>query len=233
MALSHQPSPFDIFQWLPKEVQTAFTRAARQRHCAQGELIYGQGERGEQMFRLLSGSVRLSVARSDGRELLYLLFEPGDCFGTSSLIDGDRRPQTAEAGSELEIQVLGKPAFDRLRSEHRAFDDALLRLMSRHMRLLSGFFADAHLDDITARVASRIVATALSFGTPSDGGIALSVALSQAELALMVGGSRQTVNKVLQQFQKEGLVTVKGGRLVIRSIAGLRNRADAPPHNLR
>jgi CRP/FNR family cyclic AMP-dependent transcriptional regulator len=213
MPSAPRSSPFDIFQWLPAEVRDEFTKAARRRRCLKGELIYIQGEPGEHMYRLLSGAVRLSVARSDGRELLYLLFEPGDCFGVSSLVDGESRPQTAEAGSDLEMLVVDRRAFNRLRTEHREFDDGLL----------SGFFADAHLDDLTARVASRIVAAARSFGMPGVGGINLSVRLSQAELALMVGASRQAVNKVLQQFQKDGLVSINGVRFKIHSLDGLRS----------
>ena len=57
------------------------------------------------MSRILSGSVRMSALRHDGREALYLIFEPGDCFGTSSLVDGDPRPQTPSARGEVELQV--------------------------------------------------------------------------------------------------------------------------------
>jgi CRP/FNR family transcriptional regulator, cyclic AMP receptor protein len=226
MSLSSDPAPFDILQWLPKEARIEFNATARRRRCVRGELIYSQGEPGSEMFRLVSGAVRLSVTRSDGRELLYLLFEPGDCFGVSTLIDGDARPHTAEAGKNLELQVLGRTAFNRLRAGYREFDDALLRLVTRHMRLLSGFVSDANLQDISARVASRIVAAARSFGKPCEAGIELAISLSQAELGLMVGGARQTVNRVLRQFQRDGLLSVRNGRLVIHSLEGLRARAS-------
>lgn len=221
MTINLSSSPFDVFQWLPDEICAEFSHLARLRHYAPGELIYCQGESGARMYRLVSGAVRLSVIRADGKELLYVMFEPGDCFGVSSLIDGESLPHTAAAVGDTEIQTIGRSGFERLRAEHREFDDALLRLVSRHMRLLSGFLADAHLEDMTARVASRIVATARSFGQPTESGISLSIALSQAELALMVGGTRQTVNKVIQQFQHGGLVSMKGGRLTVHSIEGL------------
>lgn len=127
----------------------------------------------------VEGSVRLSVTRADGRELLYLLFEPGDCFGVSSLIDAESRPQTAAASRDLKLQFLNKAAFDELRMRHRAFDDALVRLATRHMRLLSGLFADASLQDMSARVATRILAVAHSFGRPDEDGTELSIKINQ------------------------------------------------------
>ncbi len=220
------PAPFDLLQWLPEVACADFHQMARRRGYAPGELIYSQGDQGGEMFRVVEGSVRLSVTRTDGRELLYLLFEPGDCFGVSTLIDGEPLPQTAEAGHDLELQIVTKAAFDELRQRHRTFDDALIRLATRHMRLLSGLFADASLQDMSARVASRILSVARSFGRPGDDGIELSIALSQTELAAMVGGARQTVNKVIMQFRRDGLLSIRNGRLVIHSTRALKSLAS-------
>jgi CRP-like cAMP-binding protein len=220
-------SPFDLFQWLPDEARVDFCDAARTWFLRQGEVVYIEGEEGRQMFRLMSGSVRLSAARSDGRELLYLLFDPGACFGVSSCIDGERRPQTAVAAEDAQLQVIDQPAFDRLRRRHREFDDALMRLLARHMRLLSGLLADAHLSDLTARVASRIHATAQGFGVINADGTELSIRLPQSELALMVGAARQSVNKILQQLQKDGVISTGQGVITILSVDRLRAKYSA------
>ena len=125
----------------------------------------------------------------------------------------------------MQVQILERGGFDRLRSDHRDFDDALLRLLSGHMRLLSGLFADAHLSELQARVASRIVAAARSFGVATHAGIRLSLRLSQAEIARMVGGSRQSVNKALQQLQDDGILAVTYGNVTILNFQHLVERA--------
>lgn len=217
-------SSFDLFRWLSDSARVAFEQASFRRHYAPGQLIYSQSEPGQHMFRVISGCVRLSVMHRDGRELLYLLFGPGDCFGESSVVDGEPRPHTAEAQGDLEVAVLNRDALNRIRARHPIFDDALLRLLARHMRLMSAFFSDASLNDISSRVASRIVAAARSFGTSTDAGIHLSVRLPQSEIAAMVGVSRQLVNRVCRQFQDEGLLSVKHGALQIHDIERLRQR---------
>ena len=228
LMLTDHPAPFDLFQWLPKGASAAFEQAAQIRRYDEGETIYSQGDPGEHVYRLLSGSVRISVAKADGRELLYLLLEPGDCFGASSCIDGEPRPHTAQAGEDVQIQVLGRKAFERLRAADRSFDDALLRLANKHMRLLSGFLADAYLKSLKARTASRLVAATSSFGIATENGIKLAVRLSQSELALMVGCSRQSVNRILQEFHANGLIQIGYGTLVIRDLPRLRKRATNP-----
>lgn len=178
------------------------------------------------MFRLLSGSVRMAVNRTDGREIVYTLFKPGDCFGDSSLVDGESRPQTAEALTEVELQVLERAGFKRLREQFRNFDDALLKLLSRQMRYISTYYADANLNPLAVRIADRIANTAQSFGSPRSEELRLAVPLSQSELAAMVGASRQSVNKVLQQFQSEKLLSIKYGNLLIHDLEGIQERAS-------
>jgi CRP/FNR family cyclic AMP-dependent transcriptional regulator len=220
-------APYDIFQWLPSDVRAAFESAARIQRFSARDLIFAEGDLKREMFRIVSGTVRLSVARANGHEVIYTLFEPGDCFGDSTCIDGAPRSQTAEAASAVVAQVLGQAAFDRLRNEYRAFDNALLHLITRQVRLLSVFNADSHLNDLPARVARRIVNVAGSFGIEDASGMRLSFRLPQSELAMLVGASRQTVNKVLQQFQKEGLLRTEYGSLVILELERLKLKAGS------
>ena len=219
--MAKRPALFDMFQWLSDDAGAALAAAAVARRIPAGGTIYDQWEEGDEMFRLVSGSVRLSVMGEDGRELLYLLFAPGDCFGTSSLVDGEVRPQRAEAFEAVQLQVFSRAAIFRLRREYPEINDALLKLLSRHMRLLSDYFAGATLDEVSARLAQRLVDIAESFGTESDAGIALTMRLSQSELAAMVGTARQTVNRVLHRFQRKGWIALRAGVVVITDLAGL------------
>lgn len=221
-----QYSPFDMLQWMDAEVAQAFKEACVRRHYAAGQVIYLQGDPGEEMFRLISGSVRMSSSRSDGREITFVLFEPGDCFGDSSMVDDGPRPQTAEARTDVVLDVIDMPSFKRLRERHRRFDDALLKLLASQMRTLSLHFVEVNLDDLDARVARRILGAIRSFGTAAaDGGTRLTLRLPQADIAHMVGASRQSVNKVLQRFRKDGLISIEYGNIVVHDADGIRDVA--------
>jgi len=212
-------SPFDMSQWLEPSALAAMTAGATIRRIPANGTIYTQDEPGREMFRIVSGSVRLSVMQSDGRQLLYQLFEPGDCFGTSSLIDGERRPQTAEAHSDVVLQVFERSFVERLRAAHPSITEGLLKLLSRHLRLLSDYYAGSAFDEVSCRLAQRLVDVAAAFGVEGGG---LAMPLSQSELALMVGASRQSVNKALRDFRAAGLVSINGGALTILDMAKLK-----------
>lgn len=220
-------SPFDLFQWLPLEAQNAFTLASRRMRYADGHPIFSQGEPGNEMFRIVSGSVRMSFLRLDGREALYLILGPGDCFGMRSLVDAAPRSLTTSAQSDVELQVLRRDAFERLRSQHPAVGDGLLQLISLHVRLLCEYFASSTLDDLPRRVAQRLLAQRLlevkKPNVTDASGMQLTVRLSQSEIALMVGASRQAVNKVLQKLQSDGLISIEYGSVQIHDVDRLQS----------
>ena len=223
-------APFDLLQWLSDASASAFVAAAHKLVVPAGQTIYAQSDDGDELFRVVSGSIRLSVADQDGRELSYYLFGPGDCFGTASVVDYGPRPQTAEAFQAVELQVLNRQTINRLRTEHPNLNDALLRLLSGHMRLLSDYFASATFDEVSFRLAQRLVIVADTFGVPSEDGVTLSARLSQSELAALIGTARQTVNRILQNFQQKGWVSMRGGALVLTDLEQLRALAKKGSH---
>jgi CRP-like cAMP-binding protein len=220
--LNSKASHFDIFQWLSEDTADALRKAGHMRRVPTGGIIYVQAEPGDEMYRLVSGSVRLYVSNADGRQLTFLLFGSGDCFGNASVIDGGPRPQTAEAHEACELQVFDKASLDTLRARYPELSDALLHLTSRQSRILSNFFAQSYLDQPAARVAQRLAAEIDRYGLKPKMGERVSAKLSQSELALMVGATRQTVNKVLRQFKIQGLIAVDRGELIVLDLSALR-----------
>ena len=209
---------FDLFDACSPAAKDAFVEAAAVRFYKAGEVIYFQGDEGSSMFRLLEGAVRLSVSRADGRELYFVMLGAGDCFGISNYVDGLGRPQTAEARTDACLQVVSSPALDRLTAQFPCFSRAVMKLLSNHMRFLIDLFADSSLNDLPERIARRILTAADGNDRPGP------IDLSQSDIAHMVGASRQSVNKVLQQFQQERLIEIGYGGLTLLAPARLREK---------
>ena len=229
MARDHRAAPtalppqslgrFDIVPLLPDTLRSAFLSETSTRRYAEGQTIYCQGDTATELYRVTTGAVRISYIDHDGREVVYVHYEPTDCFGYSDLIDGKGLPHTAEAYSDVEVQVISRTVFEALRA-HRAFDDALLRLLCSYMRLLSGNLAEAALDGLPNRLALQL----LEIARPDAAGLP-TVRLSQSELGRMVGATRQWVNKLLREFQQDGLVELAYGTVLLRDANALRRRA--------
>lgn len=219
--MGRQNENYDLFQWLPKDISRKLLKCLRPKNFSAGQVIYCQGDRGSEMFRIASGSVRMVSQTDEGKEVVYLRFVKGDFFGVSSLIDGDTRPHTAEAATQTTLEVLSQRELDELRWEHRELDDALLRLMCRMMRYSSGLVSDISLNSLEKRIAARVLHECEPVSTAKDG--PMHVNISQSEIALMTKSSRQTVNKVLRKFQNHGLLETDYNSIQILDMQGLKD----------
>ena len=159
--------------------------------------------------------------RSDGLQMVYGLIGSGECIGSGSLIDGEPVPQTAEALGDVRVQVISAEAFRSLRNDYRDFDDALLRLLSQRIRLFSTSMANNALADICNRVALRLIEVA-RIGPKGT----LSVPITQEALGLLSGVSRQTINKILRQFEKDGFVSLGYASIELTDVGALKRLAE-------
>ncbi len=212
----------DIFQWLNPEARLAFIKIAQTRKYLKRQIVFANGDDGNEFYRIASGKVRIYEITADERELTYGLLEAGDCFGFVSLLDNGPRHATVETCSKVELQVITQSAFEKLSAKHPIFLDGLLQLCAIHIRGMADRLASAHFDNVPARLL-RCILREVDFSEPdSVDGTGLSVRFSQSELALMIGASRQSVNKALQAFHCQGLLSVCGGRLTIQNLKKMR-----------
>jgi CRP/FNR family cyclic AMP-dependent transcriptional regulator len=211
----------DVLQWLSEPIRRGFSEMAHVRTFLPGQLIFQYGDYRKEMYRIIRGTTRISTMRSDGVQMVYALLGPGECLGASTLIDGEMMPQTAEALDEVKLQVLSASSFSALREAHREFDDALLRMMSGRMRMLSAYMTNAVLADMPTRVALRLLEVA-RVGPRAE----LYIALNQSSLAMLIGASRQTINKILKQFEKDGLVHLGYSSVELLDIDALKRQAE-------
>ncbi len=212
---------FSLLPLLPEAARQALLDCAHTLDVPDGHVLYRQGDIGANMFCILEGQVRLTLLRADGRELVFVNYEAGDCFGLTSLIDGGPLPHTAQAHGPARLKALSRSVFQRLRANHWEFNDALLKLLCSNVRVLSDYVTGASLDDLTRRVASKLIEVARE---GPDG--APVVRLSQTEMAMLLGVSRQAINRQLKQFEDAGLIRIKYGGVMLRNLAGLHDRAQ-------
>src|SRR6478736_3915434 len=198
--------------------QPALERVAagtRTRRFRRGEIIFHAGDPGNALYIIVSGDVKISLPSEEGDEAILATIGPGDVFGELALLDGAPRSATATALLATEAVILPRDQFRELVATEPAVRDILLASLAEELHFL----------DMTGRLAARLVrlareAAAAGADSP-DGSIRLRATLTQAELASMVGCTRQSVNKLLGQFADDGLVRVDREGIQVLDMAGL------------
>ena len=209
---------------LPPSLLADLAAAARRRTYRSGEVICHVGDPGDTLHVLESGRVKVTVYSEVGSEMLLNVLGPGECFGELALIDGEPRSATVETLEPVETVTLRRDDFLRLMRANDAALEPLLATLARTIRRLSDAVADVSFLSLEGRLAKKLLALAEEHGETVGGLIEIQLPISQEELASMVGATRTSVNKVLGQYEDQGLITRRGRRIVVRDAARLRDR---------
>ncbi|HUP54522.1 MAG TPA: Crp/Fnr family transcriptional regulator [Methylomirabilota bacterium] len=194
----------------------------RSRRFRRGEVIFHIGDPGDALFVIVSGEVKISLPSETGDEAILATLRPGDVFGELALLDGAPRSASASALTATEAVILPRERFRELIATETGVRDALLASIAGELRRLTTHVEELHFLDITGRLAARLVRLSQEGGTPAaDGSVRLRTNLTQADLAAMVGCTRQSVNKLLGQFTDDGLVRLERDAIVLTDIDGL------------
>ena len=214
--------------WLtdvPRDVAAAVRTLSSRRRYASGDIVYRAGEESTDLFQVVSGSVHLRESSDEGKEVLLVVYGPGECFGIISALDGGRRPQDAIAAMATELDVLGKTEFESLRMQFPVIDRAILVWAAGRLRDAMRLYHASTFHDVRRRLAGQIDFLLQYNRGDANGRPVESLDLTQELLAASVGASRQAVNKVLQEWADAGVVQYRYGRLDVLDRKLLRELA--------
>ncbi len=206
-----------LFAGVDESATGLIANALRVRRFRRGEVIFHAGDPGDSLFIVAAGSVKITVTAEDGAEPAILTtIGPGGFFGELALLDGAPRSATAAAVEAVETLVLRRDAFDRLVDSELALRRALLEALAGEIRRLTAQVEDLHFLDLPGRLARHLLREINGADeTPPSGESRLPWPYTQGELASMIGGSRQSVNRLLADFIDQGLLRFDGDELVV------------------
>lgn len=214
-----------LFDGLTEKQLAAVAEEAHTKRFAKGETLFREGDEADSFLILTEGSVKVFVTSDRGHEMVLATIRPPESLGEVSLLDGGPRSASASALEPVTALVFARSTLLGLVERERSVADAILRSAGGLLRRLTGRAADLVFLDLEGRVAKVLVEMAARRGEPrDDGGVALDLGLTQADLAAMVGGSRQSVNHILHQLEDLGYLRVHGREVVIVNEDALRRR---------
>jgi CRP-like cAMP-binding protein len=211
-----------LFDGLSAESLRVITRTLRARRFRRGEVLFHEGDPGDALFIVTAGAVKVVVPSEDGDEAILATLRRGDFFGELALLDGAPRSASAIALEPTEVLALPRDQFRALIATEPAIRDALLASLAGELRRLTTHVAELHFLDLTGRLAARLARLAEEHGERLENGeIRLDAPLTQSDLAAMIGATRQSVNKLLGEFEAGGLLRIERDNIVVPSLERL------------
>ena len=191
---------------------------SRRRRFRRREVIFHEGDPGDSLHLLASGHVAVRVSTPLGDVATLRVLGPGDFFGELAIISEAPRNASVVALEAAETLSLYRSDIEELRRDHRDVDRLLLAAAAAEIRRLSSQLLDALYVPVPKRLARRLVELASLY---EEASAPIVLPLTQEDLAELAGTSRPTVNKVLQNLEEAGALTVSRGRVTVLDSAVL------------
>lgn len=207
------------FSSLSPSLRHDILRCAYIKRLKDGDLIAARGDTPDEWMACAKGAVRVSSTSLSGKQITFTYVEPGIWFGDVAILDGDTRTHDVYAHGETTILCVAKADFQKILASHVELYDAMLRLQARRIRQLFGLVEDLNTLPLRSRLAKQLLHLARSYGVPSlhhGSETRIGLHLAQEELAQLLGASRQRVNQELKAMEREEILRIEPGGLVVR-----------------
>jgi CRP-like cAMP-binding protein len=197
---------------------------ARMMRARAGDTIFLRGAPGTGMMAILSGEVTISVTGADGRQIILTRLGEGEIFGEIALLDGGERTADAVAAADAELMTIDRRSFLPYLERHPGISIKLLGALCAKLRRTTEQVEDLALMDLAPRLAKRLLTLAGIAGEPEPplGAAKIESAPTQGELAAMMGTSRESINRQLSVWQRDGLLRLSSGSIVIENAEALQ-----------
>lgn len=196
----------------PEELQR-ISGLCHTKQLAAGETLFQKGDQGDALFGVRKGQIRIETGAADGTRLTLNFLGPGDLFGEVAVLDGQSRTADAIAAAPTELFVLRRDDFMAHLEREPRVAVKLIELLCQRIRWMSERMEESMLQPLPVRLARRLCALASDFGS--------EVHISQEQLGVFVGAARESVNRQLQQWRRDGILDLQRGRILLRNIGRL------------
>jgi CRP-like cAMP-binding protein len=202
-----------LFSGLGADVVERLSGCATIRKVRAQTLIFAKDDPGTGLFAVSEGVVKISVPSPEGREAVLNLVYPGEIFGEIALLDGRARTADAIAMTDCELIVVDRRDFIALVSSEPKIALAMIKLLCARLRWASQQFEDVVFLNLPGRLAKLLV----RLGMKSTGAGPRKLAITQRDLSLLTGTTRESVNKQLRTWAKLKWLRLERGGIVILS----------------
>lgn len=210
-----------FFASLGPEAVAAIAALCVTRRLETCQTLFQRGDPGDALYAIRRGQVRIATETGDGQRRTLNLLGSGDVFGEVALFDGRPRTATAVATEATDLFVVWRRDLLALMGRQPGIAMQVIELLCDRIRWMSAQAEDAAFLPLERRLARRLLALAADYGD--------EIVLSQEELAVFVGATRESVNRHLQVWRRTGLLALGRGRIRLLDEAALARAGGATP----
>jgi CRP/FNR family cyclic AMP-dependent transcriptional regulator len=213
-ALVGGPSP--LLAWLTPREREQVLSQGRRRVLNRGQTLFNQGAAHEGIYLIESGRIRVFYTAPAGREITLAYWHPGNFVGGPEVFgSGVHLWSGVAAANSSVVQIPGK-ALRALVMQIPSLAIGLIEGLTFKGKCYSGLAQMLGTRSVTERLAHLLLHLVDTYGVEDSDGVLIGAAFTHADLAHMVGATRQWITISLKRLQDQGVITCRKSQIVVR-----------------
>ena len=202
--LVEKASKFKNIKELEKERKT--------QKFAKKEIIYREGDYANFVYKILKGKIKTYHINEDGKEFIHDIRKEGDFLGERSIIQDSSRTEFAEAMEDSELMLIPKGDFQQLIFNDREVSGQFIKLLSNNLSDREKELMEMAYNTVRKRTADSLMKLHDAYSGEME---KVTIDVSRADLAGMVGTATESVIRILSEFKKDQWVEINGSSITI------------------
>ncbi|WP_243137449.1 Crp/Fnr family transcriptional regulator [Heliorestis convoluta] len=212
------------------QIQAIAPKFGERTYKKRNQLMH-EGERQDGIYFILKGKVKLTKMNPDGQEKVVAVVSEGEIIGEIVAFDGGACPYTAETMEEVRAAFLTIKDFKEMLNNYSPVAMACLQQSALRLRKAYRHMKNLALLDTYGRMAAHLFKMTRDYGVQEKEGIRINFNVTRQEMAQFIGTSRETVSRVLAEFERMGILQVDRHQITVLDIEELRERASGGRKN--
>lgn len=210
-----------LFKELDEGTLRALAARAVERRFKKNELLFVAGEEARGLYVVVEGAVRAFRESMDGREQVIHVERAGATVAEVPVFDDGAFPSTVAADTDSILLFIDKRDVRQLCFEHPQIALAALKVLAGRLRRCAELVETLSLREVGQRLARLLLAEARAGGERIGEGLAVTLPLTNQQIAARVGSVREVVSRAFARLQQDKLIALDGRRLTIPNEAAL------------
>lgn len=196
-----------IFSNLTYEEMMEVARITTDKTYKKGEMIYMAGDKGEKLYVIHSGKVKITRITSSGKEQVIRVLGPGEFMGELSIFSPVPLTDNGEALSETIVCMIDGSKLKDLMMKHSAIAFKVMEELSKRLEKVENLIENISLQGVEKRLADTLIEMADENGE-------VNLKMSKKDFASYIGMTQETLSRRLTIFQDMGFIKMVGHRKI-------------------
>jgi CRP/FNR family cyclic AMP-dependent transcriptional regulator len=214
---------YELFQDLTEFELHTLGKVSQPTLVPKREFVYTPDQPSDRVYMLKKGRVRITKLSETGKHFTLVILEPGDIFGEEAVLGGAYRRYYAEVLDDAHICAIDRKAFESVIANNPKISLRLAKIVEQRLEDVQDTLETIVFYDVQTRLARLLLKLSDLHGQAAGEETRIGIKLTHEDIASLIGSTRETTSKILNEFRSLGWIDIRNRHIYIRNAKALTN----------